>query len=277
MNAQNDMTQLIANCYLDRAFIWLCEHRATCLLKIDIARNWPEYKDALRQRLLSGCYQLSPLDVVPIGTGTVQGGTIGRWQSNDALLIKALTLWLQDKLRTRWQRNCYHVAGHGGLKGAVRKVHEALPAYRFCFKTDIASYYYSMDHAYVMQGFAKYIKDKRILALIYQCLNRVEIYRAEHKLVDKGICKGCSLSPLIASLYLLELDAEMAKSENKQRIAYVRYMDDFVVLAKTRHHLRQVIKTTYHVLERMKLKLARDKTFIGPLTWWGHAVLIFLR
>ena len=126
-----------------------------------------------------------------------------------------------------------------------------------------------------MQLFAKYIKDKRVLALLYQSLSPVEICRTEHKLVDKGMCKGCNLSPLVASLCLLELAAEMAKSENKQRSAYVRYMDDFVVLAKTRHHLRQVIKTTYHLLERMKLKLAYDKAFIGAHTRWGFVVLIF--
>ena len=48
----------------------------------------------------------------------------------------------------------------------------------------------------------------------------------------------------------------MAQSESKQRSAYVRYMDDFVVLAKTNLYRRQVIKTTYQLLEGMKLKLA---------------------
>jgi hypothetical protein len=42
-------------------------------------------------------------------------------------------------------------------------------------------------------------------------------------------------------------------------------MDDWVVLAKTRHHLRAAVKNTHQVLESLKLTLHPDKTFIGRI------------
>jgi RNA-directed DNA polymerase len=48
-------------------------------------------------------------------------------------------------------------------------------------------------------------------------------------------------------------------------VFYARYMDDWVVLCKTRHQLRNVIKLTYQVLNKLKLKIHPDKTYIGKI------------
>lgn len=42
------------------------------------------------------------------------------WTAQDALVLKALTLVLQDVLQPQLSGRCYHLAGTGGLKGAVR-------------------------------------------------------------------------------------------------------------------------------------------------------------
>jgi RNA-directed DNA polymerase len=66
------------------------------------------------------------------------------------------------------------------------------------------------------------------------------------------------LSPLMAALYLKPLDDEM-----KQHGFYVRFMDDWAVMVKTKHALRKVIKLTHKILGKLKLKMHPDKTFIG--------------
>ena len=43
-------------------------------------------------------------------------------------------------------------------------------------------------------------------------------------------------------------------------------MDDFVFFTKSRHKLRWVIKEVYKILDKLKLKLAPDKTYIGNIT-----------
>ena len=72
---------------------------------------------------------------------------------------------------------------------------------------------------------------------------------------------GGSLSPILGGLYLTPLDQSMAKDT---RMVYVRYMDDFVILARTRWHLRKAIAQIFKITTGLKLRLHRKiKCFIG--------------
>ena len=173
MTAKNLMTTMVSNNHLDAALEWLNSRRKHCLDRISLSQNFPAFKQDLRRTLLAGEYQFSPLEIIPISTGY-----IGRWGSQDALVIKALTRMLQRLLAKRWKKNCFHVSGQGGLKAALREVKSKLPEYTYCFKTDIESFYRTMDHHYLLSRFAHFVKDKRVMRLIDQCLNRVEVYQA---------------------------------------------------------------------------------------------------
>jgi hypothetical protein len=72
------------------------------------------------------------------------GETIAMWSFIDSLVIKVLAGILQDKLKPYLFESCYHLKGHGGLKGAVWDVMDKLPEYRFFCKTDV-KYFRSMD------------------------------------------------------------------------------------------------------------------------------------
>ena len=72
---------------------------------------------------------------------------------------------------------------------------------------------------------------------------------------------GGSLSPILGGLYLTPLDQQMGKDT---RMVYVRYMDDFVILARTRWHLRKAIAQIFKITTGLKLRLHRKtKCFIG--------------
>jgi hypothetical protein len=47
---------------------------------------------------------------------------------------------------------------------------------------------------------------------------------------------------------------------------YVRYMDDWVILAPTRWKLRGAVKAVQELMGELKLVLHRDKTFIGRIS-----------
>ena len=255
-NTHNDITRLLSHASLDEALAWLLVRRNDCPDVRAIQRDWPAFKTRIRAQILHGHYQFSPLRVF-----SVEGGTVGRWTAEDALLIKALSNLLQWRLRGRFNRVCYSVAGGGGMKAACRTLNAKLCDYRYCFKSDVANYYYSINHHLLLCQLEKNIHDKRLIRLVGQCLNRVEVYQAEHRLVYRGICKGCSLSPLLGNLYLLMLDQTM----EKRGCTMIRFMDDFIILTKTRHQLRRAIKDVYTVLKTLELHLAKAKTYIGPI------------
>lgn len=68
-------------------------------------------------------------------------------------------------------------------------------------------------------------------------------------------------------------DALMLKAlAANPNLYYVRYMDDWLVLVKTRHHLRKAIKLTEQILTKLHLVKHPAKTFIG----WISAGFDFL-
>jgi len=74
------------------------------------------------------------------------GDTIAIWSSRDALVIKVLTRIIQEALKPYLSKTCYHLKGHGGLIGAVRDLIKLYTKYSFFYKTDMRSYYDSIDH-----------------------------------------------------------------------------------------------------------------------------------
>ncbi len=49
------------------------------------------------------------------------------------------------------------------------------------------------------------------------------------------------------------------------KIHYVRYMDDIIILAKTRWHLRAAIRVLNEVIESLGLCLHQEKRFVGRI------------
>lgn len=88
-------------------------------------------------------------------------------------------------------------------------------------------------------------------------MNHVEVLKGEYNLIEIGISKGCPLSPLMGALILRSLDQIVSC-----KYFYVRYMDDWLIMAKTRGQLRLVVKDMHKVMYKLKFKLALDKTYI---------------
>jgi len=53
---------------------------------------------------------------------------------------------MQEVLKPFLTKTCYHLKGHGELKGAVRDVMKELPKPKYFCKTDVHSYYDSINH-----------------------------------------------------------------------------------------------------------------------------------
>ncbi len=136
-----------------------------------------------------------------------------------------------------------------------------LAANRFVLKTDVKSYYASIDHHLLLDRMAAYIKDKAALNLIGQYLRRTAERGGAFFDYDRGISLGCPLSPLIGAFFLSELDHYM----ERLGLFYVRFMDDVLVLSPTRWKLRRAVRAVNGVLGTLGLEKHPDKTFIGRI------------
>lgn len=75
-----------------------------------------------------------------------------------------------------------------------------------------------------------------------------------------GICRGCSLSPLIGAALLWRIDDRLAVMKG---ISYVRYMDDFLILSDKRWAIRRARETLYDYFDLNGFSAHPDKTQVG--------------
>ncbi|MCX4029628.1 reverse transcriptase/maturase family protein [Spartinivicinus marinus] len=264
--------QLASDEIIDEAFEWLCKSRKNSHYNNSVWHcrfHWQAIKPIIQKQLIAGDYRFSPCKACKI-----DGHSIGVWNAQDALVQKAMTLVLTKRLKPSISPCCFHLKGHGGAKAAVMKVALHCSRYTHVMKSDVKSYYASIDHAILIEQLRRVMNDEVVLDLITQFLNHLDDVNAELFFVEKGITKGSSLSPLLGALFLTELDNQLTSHAKKHNLVYVRFMDDWVLLTKTKRQLRTGVKLMNQVLSVLKMEKAPDKTFIGRITkgfnWLGY-------
>ncbi|MCP4157205.1 MAG: hypothetical protein GY757_56360, partial [bacterium] len=253
--------QVVSDTIVAEAYQWLCKRRKNYHYSDDVWHlryHWETLRPLIQEQLRTGTYRFSPVRLI---RGTAKKGFSWLWAAADALVLKATTLVMGDFLRPLISSNCYHLAGNGGSKGAVRAVQEHIDNAAFVFRSDVRGYYEAIDHECLMVQLKQLISDPLVLELLQGYMKHMEDDGGILRPVNRGISLGCPLSPLMAALYLKPLDEAMEKTG----LFYARFMDDWVVLSPTRWKLRKAIKATNQVLTRLKVEKHPDKTFIGKL------------
>ena len=184
---------------------------------------------------------------------------MARWSPRSRRHLQHQTPVITQELLPQIPHSCTHVRGHGGVKGALRQIHRALPRAPFVARFDIAAYYRSMRHDVIETQLAATTlgAHPRKLIAAYLAL-------PDTRGTGRGMVAGGGLSPLLGALYLTPLDRRMETlCKRKQLVHYVRYMDDIVLLARTRWQLRRAIAALHEEIAPLGLHLHRVKRFIG--------------
>ncbi len=259
--APSRLLRLVASeAVLDAAYAWLCERRTDYSHHDEVwqlRRDWPAVKAHLHARLLAGRYRFAPLTRV-----YRHDDVLDVWTARDALVLKAIALVLTDALLPRLSSRCVHLAGRGGAKAAVRAVTRALSAHRFVFRTDVRHYDASIDHDRLLSQLQTHLDDPRLLDLLSHYLRRTVYDDGLYHDVRRGISRGCALSPLMGALFLDALDRRMEQTG----LFYIRFMDDWVILAPTRWRVRHAVRLVHEVLAERRVETHPEKTFVGRIS-----------
>lgn len=250
------LNELTAEALIDASFRWLCQQRKHFPANSDIwdlRFHWETLKPKLMEDIVANRFTFLPLQKIHKQNGEV----IHLWSSIDSLVLKMLAILLTRYLPSSIL--CTHVKGHGGSKQTVNTIQAQLSTQTFVFRTDVKSYYESINHEILLGQLAGYVKDKIVMNLLGQYLKRSVEEGGLFTDLTQGISSGCPLSPLIASIYLYELDRAM----EKKTVFYRRFMDDIIVLSPSRRKLRKAIRTVNQHFAALKVQQHPDKTSIG--------------
>lgn len=149
------------------------------------------------------------------------------------------------------------------LHRMIRKVsaNGNLPCY--ALKMDIRKFFDTIDHEILKFLLRKSIKDENALKIIDMI---IDSYKTKiGPMGNVGIPLGNVTSQLFANVYLHELDT-FIKQELKQKY-YLRYCDDFIILANDTTHLASLIILIQDFLtKKLRLELHPKKVIIRKLS-----------
>jgi RNA-directed DNA polymerase len=121
----------------------------------------------------------------------------------------------------------------------------------------------SMASRHAKAGLVKErIADSNILRITQQFLDQPIMEECKEWIPEAGTPAGAVLSPLLANIYLHELDVQMV--QRGYRI--IRYADDFVILCRTEEEANQALAEVKRWMEENHLTLHPEKTRIGNCT-----------
>jgi hypothetical protein len=189
------------------------------------------------------------------------GRLFASWRPPARRLLHQTRCNLHRELHRSLHRSCVHLKGHGGVKGALRRIMRQQPSHHYVARFDVARYYESIDHEVLLKILRQRGASAASAAVVADYLRLPDRKRS-----GCGMTAGGSLSPLLAAVMLIPLDEAMNRLWRRYGLFYVRYMDDFVVMAPTRHKLRRAIKEVHAVMGDLGLGLHATKRCIGQLS-----------
>jgi RNA-directed DNA polymerase len=147
-----------------------------------------------------------------------------------------------------------------GCKDALREVDRHLKlGYYWVVDTDLQSYFDTIPHCALLAKVGKRIADGQVMELVQRFLKQDIMEDLKRWTPLSGSPQGAVISPLLANIYLHELDVEMREAG----MVMLRYADDAVVLCRSREEAEAALARLRAWVNANGLTLHPDKTHVG--------------
>lgn len=225
-----------------------------------LEKHW----EKIARKLLAGEYR--PAAVRAAEISKPQGGVrvLGIPNVQDRVIQQAI----HQKLSPLWEAE---FSDHSYGFRPNRSAHDAIRAANGFVKSgktwvvdiDLKSYFDEVNHDRLMRLVGQKSRDKRLLRLIGNYLRAPmqQLDGQRHKR-QKGTPQGGPLSPLLANIYLDELDKEL----EKRGLSFVRYADDVAIFASSPRSAERIRASVVAWIEKhLKVPVNREKSGSGPV------------
>lgn len=238
----------------------------------ELVEHLRKHGESIRAKLLAGTYVPSPArrKSLPkpgggerhLGIGTVQ----------DRFIMQMMNQALSRIWEPRFSAYSYGFRPKKSAQQAVRQARRYFQAGKdYVVDLDIEKFFDRVNHDILMRLVGAVIRDKRVLQLIGRYL-RAGVVLEEGVVIEtvEGTPQGGPLSPLLANIYLDELDKEL----EARGLSFVRYADDCNIYVSSQAAATRVSESIVGWIEKhLRLKVNQAKSGAGPAA--GRKILGF--
>jgi len=150
-----------------------------------------------------------------------------------------------------------------GLLGAIKRTQQLLHRYpqSLVWRADVVKFFDNVDRNVLFALLQKQILDDRALRILHEVITSSLLIENRSGVTSKGIPIGNLTSQIFANIYLNEFDQFIKKILKPQ--GYVRYGDDFIVIAPTREAIDRIEReATIFLSEHLGLALHEKNNVI---------------
>lgn len=206
----------------------------------------------LERDLRDGTYAPLPLLKILVDKGNGEARALCIPCVRDRVVQSAVLQQIEPVLEREFEDCSFAFRKGRSVRQAVHKVKEYYDqGFRWVVDSDVDAFFDRIRHELLLEKLRRYVHDDAILSLIERWI-KAEVWDGTSLSVMKqGIPQGSPVSPILANLFLDELDEALLSQ--KQRL--VRFADDFVVLCRSRDAAFQALELTNQVLRKLDLEL----------------------
>jgi RNA-directed DNA polymerase len=278
----------------DRDWLWLAHDRvaqnagsktAGCdgITMADFDEDLEGNLQRLGEALKSGTFAACPVRRVNIPKSNGKLRPLGIPSIRDRIVQEAVRMALEPIFEADFCQNSFGFRPNRCTMDAIRYlIWSATERKKFFWvvEGDISSYFDTVHHRRLTKLLRRRIADDKLLDLVWKFLRAGVMERKLFKDTTLGVPQGGIVSPLLANVYLHELDKYMERYtalsvtektvRRKQRLAnfvYVRYADDFVVLCNGTREQAEAMRQELHTFlaSSLRLTLSLEKTKVTHL------------
>lgn len=177
----------------------------------------------------------------------------------DRVVQSALKLIIEPIFEADFEDCSYGFRRNCSAQQAALEVRKLLNfGYKEVIEADIEDCFGSIPHRELLDMVAKRVVDGNILWLIKLFLKAGVMEGNDRWTDDKGTPQGGVISPLLANIYLNNIDKGWKPLNHSARL--IRYADDLVIMAG--HHSQELMAKLKEIVTQLKLRLKPNKTRI---------------